>query len=402
MPLDPEHIEKFLENTSNDKLNTELLYMLIKRIDKLCFEECEIDRIACTLTPMCTRRFLLRLRIKNNLTIDDLPKFCYSVQKNVLHRDFYGKTVVYKPFDAYLYLVDFLDTFYHGDYRLLNKYISFKDWNEVLKIFDERIEKGEDFRYYLTDNYIVFNYGERIHVVFLNEQYGLCNAKRETIVDLEILYGLCQLYRSFFFPEFKVKLEHSEYVEVTAIVPIDVISYISSNPNFEDDLSKLDDYFWNFFSKDLEALMDICMKISLNIEQYTNNLSIRLYLNLETNNYFGSKKQFSLRYRDLRLLFNFIYRIYDEFYIFRLSEVAEIEVKKEKRKVIAKKKDLKMEPKPQKEVFEHKKIEVIERPSKIVVEKDLYQKYENENPGKKAIWRGKETKDFLEWKKNYV
>ena len=112
MPLDPNHIIKFLENISNDKFSSEMLYLLINRIDKLCLEECQIDRIACTLTPMCTRRFLLKLRIKNNLTIDDLPQFCYNVQKNMLYRDFYEKTVVYKPFDAYLYLVDFLDVFF--------------------------------------------------------------------------------------------------------------------------------------------------------------------------------------------------------------------------------------------------------------------------------------------------
>ena len=204
MPLDPKHIINFLENTSNDKFNSQLLHLLLNKIDKLCFEECQIDRIACTLTPMCTRRFLLKLRIKNGLTVDDLPKFCYSVQKNILHRDFYGKTVVYKPFDAYLYQVDFLDVFFHGDYRKLNKFISFRKWEETLQIFDERINKGDNFIYELTENYLVFKYDEKIHVMFLNENYALCNANRETITDLEILYALCEIHRRQFFPEFKI------------------------------------------------------------------------------------------------------------------------------------------------------------------------------------------------------
>ncbi len=321
MPLDPENIEKFLENTSNDKLNTELLYMLIKRIDKLCFEECEIDRIACTLTPMCTRRFLLRLRIKNNLTIDDIPKFCYSVHKNVLYRDFYGKTVVYKPIDAYLYLIDFLDVFFHGDYRKLNKFISFKNWDDLLKIFNERIEKGEDFHYQLTENYIIFKYGERIHVIFINEKYALCNANKENIVSLEILYSLCELYRRLFFPDFKVKYNPLKFVEISAVVPRDVVSNISSDPNMEENLSKLDDYFWNIFPKDLDALLEISKKISLNINQYTHNLVIKLYLNLETNNYSGVKKINSLKYRDLRLLFNFLYRLYFDYYELHLNGI---------------------------------------------------------------------------------
>lgn len=32
---------------------------------------------------------------------------------------------------------------------------------------------------------------------------------------------------------------------------------------------------------------------------------------------------------------------------------------------------------------------------------NLYKTYEKENPGKKAMWRGNETKDFLAWKKKY-
>ena len=44
MPLEPDHITSFLDDPTNDKFNYELLDLLIKRIDKLCFEECQIDR----------------------------------------------------------------------------------------------------------------------------------------------------------------------------------------------------------------------------------------------------------------------------------------------------------------------------------------------------------------------
>ncbi|MFX1394314.1 MAG: hypothetical protein ACFFAH_12175 [Promethearchaeota archaeon] len=321
MPLDPIHIVKFLENALDDKFSSEMLNLLINRLDKLCFEECQIDRIACTLTPMCSRRFLLRLRIKNNLSIDDLPQFCYNVQKNMLHRDFYGKTVIYKPFDAYLYLIDFLDVFFHGDYRKLNKFISFKNWDDALKIFDARIKSGDDFRYNLIENYLVFKYGDRIHVIFFNEKYALCNANRETIANLEILYGLCELYRKLYFPEFKVNLNSTKYVEISAVVPKDVLSNISKKPNPEENLSKLDDYFWNIFPKDLDALLEISKKINLHIDKYTLNLVIKLYLALETSNYTDSKKLYSLRYRDLRLLFNFMHRIYFDFYELHLSDL---------------------------------------------------------------------------------
>ncbi|TXT59890.1 MAG: hypothetical protein BAJALOKI3v1_1000001, partial [Promethearchaeota archaeon] len=88
MPLEEKHILSFLSNPVNERFNSELLNLLIERIDELCFKECQVDRIACTLTPMCSRRFLLKLRIKNSLGMEDLPKFCYSVHKGIVEREF--------------------------------------------------------------------------------------------------------------------------------------------------------------------------------------------------------------------------------------------------------------------------------------------------------------------------
>ncbi|MFX1504052.1 MAG: hypothetical protein ACFFDH_24035, partial [Promethearchaeota archaeon] len=109
MPLQPNHILKFLDNEAENKTKSELIDLLRKRIDELCFEQCQIDRIQCTLTPLCSRRFLIKLRIKSELPIDDLPRFCYSVHKGVIERYFRNKTVIYRPYDAYLYIIDFLD-----------------------------------------------------------------------------------------------------------------------------------------------------------------------------------------------------------------------------------------------------------------------------------------------------
>ena len=91
MPLDEEHILKYLNYESDAKTKSELIGLLKTRINKLCFEECERDRIACTLQPKCSRRFLLKLMIKGGLTIEDLPKFCYSVHKGVNERYFRNK-----------------------------------------------------------------------------------------------------------------------------------------------------------------------------------------------------------------------------------------------------------------------------------------------------------------------
>jgi len=129
----------------------------------------------------------------------------------------------------------------------------------------------------------------------------------------------------------------------------------------------------------------------------------------------------------------------------RFVEITAIEVEGEKPKIIAKEKEVKIEAKPKREIIEINKIEEIEQimekelvkeviieeniikeiivsepPSEIIVKKepkkekvkitspeppskeDLHQIYEKDNPGKKAIWRGKVTKGFLEWKEKYI
>ncbi|MFX0020431.1 MAG: hypothetical protein ACFFAK_04110 [Promethearchaeota archaeon] len=307
MPLEPEHIYRFLENDSDMKTRSELIDLLNKRIYKLCFEECQVDRILCTLSPLCSRRFLLKLRILSDLNIEDQPKFCYSVHKNIVLRDFRNKTVVYRPFDAYLYLIDFLDVFFHGDYRKLNKFLSKNEFKEARKIFDDRINnRDEDFQYLISKekNYMIFKYGDRIHIIFIDKGYVLCSANRESIISLELLKGLIDLFSKIFFPEVKIRLVPNEHVEVITIIPKATLSEISETP-IENEENKKEYYLWNVFPNDLDALSQFCKEINLYIDK-RGNFSIKLCIGLESMN---------LRYRDLRLILNIIFRLYNDFYI---------------------------------------------------------------------------------------
>jgi len=313
MPLQPDHILKYLYNESDTKNKSELIELLRNTIDKLCFEDCQLDRIACTLQPKCSRRHLLKLRIKSRLPIDDLPKFCYSVHKGVVERYFRNKTVIYRPYDSYLYLIDFLDVFFHGDYRKLNKFISLNKWEDAFKIFDDRIHnRAEKFEYLKTDNYLLFKFEDRIHIVFLNERYVLCNANRENITSLELLNGICNLYADIYFPEVKMKFIPSKHVEITLKVPYEVLTQVSKEPSFNN--SKADKYFWNTFWEDLNALTQYCDQINL-YEDKNQNLEIILYVSLLTNTFNEEGDKLALRVRDLRLIFNFITRIYTEYYV---------------------------------------------------------------------------------------
>ena len=314
MPLSPEHIVHFLEMELDSKFQLELLELLKTRIHKLCFEECQIDRIQCTLTPLCTRRFLLKLRLMNGLSIEDQPKFCYSVHKGIVQRDFLNKTVVYKPNDAYLYLIDFLDVFFHGDYRKLNKFLSKKEFKEAIKIFDDRIlNRDENFQYILSNNknFMIFKFEDKIHVLFINENYALCNANRESLTNLELLRSLCDLFARIFFPEVKLKVNPNKNLDMTITVPVDVLKGVSDGPPSKDNDSKIDDYFWEVFPNDLDALSQYCVKVQLSFNR-RDDLAIKLILNP---NSLGNKSIPTLRYRDLRLIFNIIFRLYNDFYI---------------------------------------------------------------------------------------
>ena len=309
MPLQPEHIAKFLDEDVDAKFKTELLKLLRERIDRLCFKECEIDRIQCTLTPLCTRRTLLKIRLLNGLTLKDQPNFCYSVHKNIIFRDFRNKTVIYKPNDAYLYLIDFFDVFFHGDYRKLNKFFSKEDFKEAKKIFNDRINnRDENFSYLLTKDreFMLFKYEDKIHVCFINEKYALCNANREKIADLELLFGLCKLFSRIYFPEVKLKLIPNEYVEITTFIPKDTLSSIS-NEIPKDEENKRDNYIWNVFASDLDVLSQFCKEIKIYVDR-KQNLAIKLSISAKA----------EIRYRDLRLVFNILLRLYNDFYILHI------------------------------------------------------------------------------------
>ena len=316
MPLQPEHIAKFLDEDVDTKFKAELLKLLRERIDRLCFKECEIDRIQCTLSPLCTRRTLLKIRLLNGLTLKDQPNFCYSVHKNIIFRDFRNKTVIYKPNDAYLYLIDFFDVFFHGDYRKLHQFFSKGDFKGAGKIFKDRIKnRNEDFQYLLSEgkDYMIYKYDEKIHVCFINEKYALCNANRENISDLKLLFGLCKIFAQIYFPEVELKLNHSNCVELTTIIPKDTLLKISkTSPT--DENSKRDNYIWNVFPGEIDALSQFCKEINIYIDK-KKNLAIKLNIGVVPEVRMNKSLDTMLRYRDLRLVFNIIFRLYNDFYI---------------------------------------------------------------------------------------
>jgi hypothetical protein len=141
----------------------------------------------------------------------------------------------------------------------------------------------------------------------------LCNANREHISDLDLLFGICKLYAEQFFPEIELNLVPSKNVEISVKVPYDVLTKIGEEP-MEEHSSKANEYFWNTFWEDLNSLTQYCDEIHLQMDK-SQNLEITLSISLLTNNYSEEEKRIPLRFRDLRLILNFITRIYTDYYI---------------------------------------------------------------------------------------
>ena len=150
-------------------------------------------------------------------------------------------------------------------------------------------------------------------IIFFEEGYALCNANRENIVSIEMLYSLCKLYADIYFPEVNLSLLGSKHVEISVKIPYDVLTKVKSEAAEVND-SKTDNYFWNTFWEDLNALSQFCDEIHLQMDK-NQNLEIALSISLLSSNYSEDEKRLPLRFRDLRLILNFITRIYTDYYI---------------------------------------------------------------------------------------
>lgn len=315
MPLEDKQIIQFLTNPVNERYNSEMIDLLRKEINNLCFKECQVDRITCTLNPMCTRRFLLNMRIKKGLELEELPKFCYNVQKGVIERYLKGRTVVYKPSDSYLFLIDFLDIFFHENYRRLNKFITFKNWEEAEQLLDDANEEGQNISYYRTENYFIVKYEDEVHVIFLNEGYVLCNADREDIIDTELIKGILDLYSKKDFPEARVESVQNDYIKVRIKIPNDIVSSINNIEAAEDLNEESSEYYFRKeFHQDLFELSSFCSKISLNTNFY-DDLIINLIIREKTHKYKENNVQVPLRYRDLKRVIEFLDKLYNRYYV---------------------------------------------------------------------------------------
>ncbi len=305
MNTDPYSIIEFLLKYGTKKQNSDLLKKFANDINTLC-TKCQQDRIQCTLAPLCSRRYLLKLRIKSGMKLEDLPKFCYRQLVSLIARDKEKKRTLYRPFDSYIFLLDFLAIFFPKHYRSLFKNLSFRKFEEavdVLESFKKKMKK--DFRYFLTDNYIIIQLYEKIYIVYLKEQYVCCLVRRDEINDINLLESLI-LYFTINYPHIVVErtLEDSIFISLKVFKgrQTDLQKYFDSSKDESNGESPS-------FLKDMDNISDISNEIKFYFDE-SENFDIKMNVKLKTNmkhEFFGKQ---SINFSNIQDIFEFFNHLY--------------------------------------------------------------------------------------------
>jgi len=302
MNTDFHSIIDFLLKHGFKKQNTELLKIFAKEIDNLC-AKCQRDRIQCTLSPLCSRRFLLKLRIKSGAKLDDVPKFCYRQLVNLIARDKEKKRTLYRPVDSYIYLLDFFAIFFPKNYRSLFKNLSFRKYEEAIDVLESFKRKmKDDFRYFLTENYLIIEFYEKIYLSYLKEQYVCCNLRRDEISDINLLENLI-LFLSTNYSHIIVERTPEDSILISLKVfkkkQTDLHKY------FNEDI----DENKSLFLKDIDIISDISNEIKIYYDK-SDNIDVRLNVKLKTNinhEFFGKRQ---INYENIQNIFEFFNHLY--------------------------------------------------------------------------------------------
>ncbi|MFX0101901.1 MAG: hypothetical protein ACFFCS_20215 [Candidatus Hodarchaeota archaeon] len=125
-----EKLVKYLETRasgSDFKFIVEKAITYMQALD----DECQSDRMTCTVRPMCKKRRWLSLLIKAGVPRDLIPQFCYERQIQAVQSFLSKERYFYEPEDCTIYLKDFLEQISQDSSYYLTKLLESEDYDEV-------------------------------------------------------------------------------------------------------------------------------------------------------------------------------------------------------------------------------------------------------------------------------
>jgi len=173
-------------------------------------QECQRDRMVCSLSPMCFRRHYMNLLIKAGAEFEELPPFCYSQQLSNIQRFLQKKRTLYPATDSIIYLRDFLKLAFEADSKQLLKFFEKIDTAGAARLLQKmrEREKALNLRFRLTNNYCLLALEEVIFLLDIRENLAKIDPRREEIFFRETFFLLLELYSEIYRIQYSQKQYH--------------------------------------------------------------------------------------------------------------------------------------------------------------------------------------------------
>ncbi len=207
----PDDFAKFIMTRGSQRDFPFVSEELLEHFKTKC-QECQRDRMVCSLSPMCFRRHYMNLLIKAGAEIEELPQFCYSQQISNVQRFLQKKRTLYPATDSIIYLKDFLKLAFEEDSKQLQKFFDKLDTAGAARLFQKTREREKDLkmRFRLTNNYCLLAFEEIVFLLDIRENLAKIDPRREEIFFRETFFLLLELYSEIYQIQYSQKTVPSE------------------------------------------------------------------------------------------------------------------------------------------------------------------------------------------------
>lgn len=244
---------KIFASRSDFEFIIEKAWKYMEKLD----EECQDDRMTCTVRPLCEKRRWLSILIKSGVNEANIPRFCYELQVKIVNRMLEQEKYFYEPEDCAIYLDDFFLLIFQGAPYTLAKMLENEEYDDISwKIegyFRTRFNKvlaldlGESLILYVDEKLWLFDY---------IGNYMIYNVKDERIISKSILLALIKTMNRYYKHEVKV------YEQATDAWILDLVLFEIGDTQIAQDKS-----FKEFLANGIGDIAPFAKSVNFKIEE---------------------------------------------------------------------------------------------------------------------------------------
>jgi len=299
MGFTEDSLAEYIENGKATPQEMSWLKKLLFSELKVYCTNCENDRMLCVLSPACTERILLKVRLQTGGLKEDLPQFCYSQNITNLRRYLEKKTTLYEPMDVLIFNEDFLEILFPGlankivkMYDLKNLESSIREIHKMIKktkipainfedkivdaqLFNRIMERDKmikegTFIYQINNNHLLIWFEGVIFLSSFSSGLTICNAKKDLIPDLQLLDIVYHIYCAEQNISGKSKFESENEITMTIEFGLNDIDQDLSSENSP--------YFVELF----ESLQSFFYRVNVHVDEKNTLVIVLSYQNVDS------------------------------------------------------------------------------------------------------------------------